>query len=67
MSLSIKELERKLRKANEEYYKGNPIMSDDEFDSLFDELETRDPNHAFLTKYDLPKFVNLNYHVLCHH
>ena len=29
MSLSIKELERKLRKANEEYYKGNPIMSDD--------------------------------------
>ena len=50
MSLSIKELERKLRKANEEYYKGNPIMSDDEFDSLFDELETRDPNHAFLTE-----------------
>ncbi len=50
MSLSIKELEKKLRKANEEYYKGNPVMTDDEFDSLFDELETRQPNNPFLTE-----------------
>jgi len=45
----IKELENLLRQASEAYYNsGEPVMTDAEFDRLFDELRELDPTNEFL-------------------
>lgn len=46
----IKELEEKVLQAKEAYYNLNePIMSDEEFDSLVDELKALDPTNKAVT------------------
>ena len=42
------ELEKALKQAQDAYYKGEPIMSDIEFDRLWDELEERFPDSILL-------------------
>ena len=42
------ELEKALKQAQDAYYKGEPIMSDVEFDRLWDELEERFPDSILL-------------------
>ena len=39
-----------ITKANISYYKGNPIITDLEYDLLLDKLEKESPNHPLLTK-----------------
>ena len=46
----IKELEEKIRQANELYYNGVPSITDDEFDSLMYELSILDPKNTLLSK-----------------
>lgn len=47
----IIDLENKIRRASEMYYNtGTPILTDDEFDSLVEELRTVDPSNPILTK-----------------
>lgn len=42
----IKELEKKIKKASEAYYQGDPIMSDAEFDALVAGLLEKDPHNT---------------------
>lgn len=47
--MTIQDLEKRLREASYEYYTtGKVIMSDDEYDSLCDQLRKMDPGNAFL-------------------
>lgn len=46
----IEELEKLLLEAQEAYYAGDPVMSDDEYDALADELRDLDPKNATLAK-----------------
>jgi DNA ligase (NAD+) len=46
--IEIKELESKLREAAEAYYNSTPILEDEEFDVLRDQLQQLDPANAFL-------------------
>ena len=39
----MKELHEKIKEANEAYRTGTPIMSDDEYDALMDQLPADDP------------------------
>ncbi len=51
----IKEIEKKLREASDAYYNSDsPILSDQEFDALKDELESLDANNAFLSTVGAP-------------
>ena len=48
-SMTTAELVKLLKKASKAYYeKGQPIMSDDEYDFLFELLKQQDPTHPFL-------------------
>ena len=50
-SISIKDLEKLLRKLSFQYYNtGEPYVDDDIFDQLRDVLEERDQNNSFLTE-----------------
>jgi DNA ligase (NAD+) len=46
----IKQLKEQIRKANEAYRVGKPIMSDSKFDQLIDELSQLSPDDELLTK-----------------
>lgn len=46
----LKELELKIKKANESYRIGKPIMSDKEYDILVDELTLLDPHNIILNE-----------------
>lgn len=46
----IKELELKIKKANESYRIGKPILSDKEYDILIDELTLLDPHNIILNE-----------------
>ena len=46
----IDELEKTLTNAQDEYYNGTPIMPDDEYDALADELADLDPKNAVLKR-----------------
>lgn len=48
------ELEAKLRAASDAYYNNIPIMSDDEFDQLKDQLYDLDPDNSFLKEVGSP-------------
>lgn len=45
---SEEKIERILRKANEMYREGHPMLTDDDFDLIVEELEKRNPNNPFL-------------------
>jgi DNA ligase (NAD+) len=45
---NISELEASIREAAEHYYKGNPILTDLEFDELLNKLKEDCPNHPIL-------------------
>jgi DNA ligase (NAD+) len=47
-NIPIPELEAYLRKANEEYRKGTPFISDELYDTLFENLKSRDPENKFI-------------------
>ena len=47
-SVPIESLENYLREANNEYRKGTPIISDEIYDVLYDNLKERDPENIFL-------------------
>jgi DNA ligase (NAD+) len=47
-SIPIPDLEAYLRKANEEYRKGTPFISDELYDTLYDNLKSRDPENNFI-------------------
>jgi NAD-dependent DNA ligase len=47
-SIPIPDLEAYLRKANEEYRKGTPFISDELYDTLYDNLKSRDPENKFI-------------------
>ncbi len=44
------ELEKKIKKASDAYYNSNPIISDEEFDALFDRLKKEHPSSVLLKK-----------------
>jgi len=46
--MNLEELESEIRTAAEDYYSGNPSISDDEFDALLEELRTESPGNALL-------------------
>jgi len=46
----IKDLEKILTNAQDEYYNGTPIMPDDEYDALADELADLDPKNKVLLR-----------------
>jgi DNA ligase (NAD+) len=50
----VTELEKILVKAQEAYHNGQPIMTDDQYDALFDELEALDPSNPVLKKVGAP-------------
>jgi len=56
--------------ASKKYYNDSPVLTDDEFDFLRDEVEKRDPKHPVLSKIGAPlpkvteiKKVNLPFHM----
>lgn len=56
--------------SSKKYYNESPVMTDDEFDFLVDELKKRNPNHPTLSKIGAPlpkvteiKKVKLPYHM----
>ncbi len=48
------DLVARLEKARNDYYNGNPTMSDAQYDALEDELRKQNPNHPFLAKVGSP-------------
>lgn len=48
--MEIKELVDKIINASDLYYKGEPIITDDEFDGLIAQLKELDPDNEILTK-----------------
>lgn len=46
--MNQKDLETKIKEAQDAYYNGSPIMSDVEFDALWDELKTNYPDSELL-------------------
>lgn len=50
MKTRIQELEKILTEAQDEYYNGTPIMPDDEYDALADELADLDPQNKVLKR-----------------
>ena len=52
---TLPEIVKKLRNASDAYYNGDkPLMTDDEYDELRDELAQRSPNHPFLKMVGAP-------------
>jgi NAD-dependent DNA ligase len=52
---TLPEIVKKLRAASDAYYNGDkPLMTDDEYDDLRDELSQRSPNHPFLKMVGAP-------------
>ena len=52
---TLPELVKKLRNASDAYYNGDkPLMTDDEYDDLRDELAKRSPSHPFLKEVGAP-------------
>ena len=52
---TLPELVKKLRNASDAYYNGDkPLMTDDEYDELRDELAKRSPSHPFLKEVGAP-------------
>lgn len=51
-----------LRNASDAYYNDIPIMSDEEYDALHDELESIDPENGFLSEVGSPAHLNLYHH-----
>ena len=52
---TLPEIVKKLRAASDAYYNGDkPLMTDDEYDELRDELAQRSPNHPFLKMVGAP-------------
>lgn len=47
---SIEERVSEIRKANDAYRRGNPIMTDREYDELIDALREIDPNNDWFKK-----------------
>ena len=47
MKIIINNMVTQLLFAKEEYYKGDPIMSDEEFDGLEDQLKQLDPDNDY--------------------
>jgi DNA ligase (NAD+) len=54
MKNTIAELAAKVTKARESYYNDTPIMSDAEFDALYDELKKLDPNNTAIISIGAP-------------
>lgn len=53
--MAASKIAMQLERAADAYYnKGSPLMSDDAFDALKDELEKLDPKHPFLKKVGAP-------------
>lgn len=50
----IENIVNKLIEAKDAYYNDNPIMTDDEFDALEDELRVLDPNNKYFTIVGAP-------------
>jgi len=52
---TLPEIVKKLRAASDAYYNGDkPLMTDDEYDELRDELAKRSPSHPFLKEVGAP-------------
>jgi len=67
---TIDQLSKIILHASKKYYNETPVMTDDEFDFLVDELKKRDSKHPTLTKIGAPlpkvteiKKVKLPYHM----
>jgi len=54
MRTQITDLAKRLKRANEAYRNGNPIMSDAAYDKLEDDLRALDPGHSMLAKIGAP-------------
>jgi DNA ligase (NAD+) len=52
--LSNKDLEKEIRKANIAYREGNPYLSDEIYDYLYDLLKERDPSNPFFQEIGAP-------------
>jgi len=50
--MNIKELEDRIKTLNELYRVGNPGVCDSEYDSLVEELKSKDPNNEWLKKIE---------------
>lgn len=48
--VKVERLAKRLRHLSACYYRGRPLISDDEYDLLRDELEILDPDHPFLSE-----------------
>ena len=53
--MRIKKLEYKIKKANKVYRDGNPMISDQEYDQLLDQLKELDPTNRLFKKGILEK------------
>jgi DNA ligase (NAD+) len=53
-NFTAKELEKELRKANEAYRLGNPYLSDEIYDYVYDLLKDRDPSNTFFSEIGAP-------------
>jgi len=69
-NVTIDQLSKIILHASKKYYNDDPVMTDDEFDFLRDELEKRNPTHPTLSKIGAPlpkvseiKKVNLPFHM----
>ncbi len=64
-NMNVQDIVRRLREASDAYYNtGKPIMTDDLYDALREQLEDLDPENPFLTAVGAPskeKTVNLPY------
>jgi DNA ligase (NAD+) len=53
-TFTIKALEKELRKANDAYRIGNPYMSDEIYDYVYDLLKEKDPTNTFFSEVGAP-------------
>jgi DNA ligase (NAD+) len=56
--VDIEELAAQLEKYNQAYRSGRPLISDDEYDRLVEELRRIDPRHPFLTAVEPERFAD---------
>jgi DNA ligase (NAD+) len=54
LALSDEGLEKELRYLNQQYREGNPLVSDEIYDYLFDALKERNPSSSFLKEIGAP-------------